>query len=53
MLFSRERVFPLVESHAIGHAVKKLLMAGQRGAKDRATDLEEAITAIQRAMEGA
>jgi hypothetical protein len=42
-----------VESHAIGHAVKKLLMAGQRGAKDRATDLEEAITAIQRAMEGA
>jgi len=37
---------------AVFHAVKKLLMAGQRGAKDYKTDLEEAIVAIQREIEG-
>lgn len=37
-----------VKSHAIGHAIKKLLCAGQRGHKDYRTDLVEAIQAIQR-----
>jgi len=40
-----------VESQPIGHAVKKLLVAGNRGHKDRKTDLTEAIEAIQRALE--
>lgn len=38
-----------VESHAIGHAVKKLLMAGQRGHKSYYQDLNEAIQSIERA----
>jgi len=33
------------------HAIKKLLMAGDRGCKDTKTDLIEAIAAIQRAIE--
>lgn len=36
---------------ATAHAVKKLLMAGRRGHKDRATDLKEAILAVERAAE--
>ena len=36
---------------AVAHAVKKLLCAGQRGHKDRLTDLREAMTAIARAAE--
>lgn len=36
---------------AVAHAVKKLLMAGERGHKDRKTDLREAIAAIERAIE--
>ena len=40
-----------VECHAIGHAVKKLLCAGERGFKDKEQDLREAIQAIARAIE--
>ena len=40
-----------VECHAVGHAVKKLLNAGQRGAKSKAQDLQEAIDSIKRAIE--
>lgn len=36
---------------ATGHAVKKLLMAGKRGHKDRVTDLQEAAEAVGRAVE--
>ena len=36
---------------ATQHAVKKLLMAGQRGHKDTRTDLQEALHAIERAIE--
>lgn len=35
---------------ALQHAIKKLLCAGNRGSKDKATDLAEAIEAIQRAI---
>jgi hypothetical protein len=37
-----------VKSHSIGHAVKKLLCAGHRGAKDERQDVLEAIAALQR-----
>lgn len=37
-------------SHAIGHAIKKLLMAGERGHKDYQTDLREAIQSIKREL---
>lgn len=40
-----------VESHAIGHAVKKLLCSGQRGAKDKAQDIQEAIDSLNRELE--
>ena len=33
------------------HAIKKILCAGQRGTKDELQDLEEAITALERAAE--
>lgn len=36
---------------AIAHALKKLLCAGKRGAKDRAKDLREARDSITRALE--
>ena len=36
-----------VRSHALFHAMKKIMMAGQRGAKDYETDLREAIVAIE------
>ena len=36
---------------ATAHAVKKLLCAGQRGHKDRLTDLQEAAAALTRAVE--
>ena len=42
--------FP-TNSAAIDHAIKKLLCAGQRGAKSRAQDLREAIQAIERALQ--
>lgn len=38
-------------SKAIDHAVKKLLCPGQRGVKDRITDLEEAMGSIYREIE--
>ena len=40
-----------VNDPAIQHAVKKLLAAGQRGAKDRRQDLREAISSIDRSLE--
>jgi hypothetical protein len=40
-----------VSDQAIGHAVKKLLCAGSRGAKDRAKDVAEAIVTLQRRQE--
>jgi hypothetical protein len=36
---------------ATAHAIKKLLAAGERGHKDKQTDLDEAIQSIQRAKE--
>lgn len=40
-----------VRCGATQHAIKKLLCAGGRGAKDRETDLLEAIASIKRAIE--
>ena len=40
-----------VESHPVGHAIKKLLMAGRRGAKDFRQDLQEAVQSIQREID--
>lgn len=40
-----------VKCHAIGHAVKKLLCAGERGAKGCEQDLREALLSIERALE--
>ena len=40
-----------VRSHAIGHAIKKLLVAGARGAKDEKQDVSEAIAALKRHLE--
>lgn len=40
-----------VESQPVGHAIKKLLCAGQRSKGDRKADLVGAIAAIQRAID--
>lgn len=40
-----------VTQPALQHAVKKVLCAGQRGAKDYAKDLQEAIDSISRALQ--
>jgi hypothetical protein len=40
-----------VRCPAIQHAIKKLLMPGQRGHKSRGEDLREAIQSIERAIE--
>lgn len=40
-----------VPNAAAGHACKKLLMAGERGSKNKMTDLREALAAVQRAIE--
>lgn len=40
-----------VESHAVGHAIKKLLCSGQRGAKDKAQDIQEAIDSLNRELD--
>lgn len=40
-----------VESHAVGHAIKKLLCGGQRGAKGRKQDIQEAIDSLDRELE--
>ena len=39
-----------VRSHAVGHAIKKLLCAGKRGAKDYRQDLIEAKPSIDREL---
>jgi len=39
-----------VRSHAVGHAIKKLLCAGLRGAKDYEQDLREAKASIEREL---
>ena len=39
-----------VRSHAVGHAVKKLLCAGKRGAKGYRQDLIEAKASIDREL---
>lgn len=40
-----------VSNPAIQHALKKLLMAGKRGHKDKIQDLKEAIESIERGIE--
>ena len=40
-----------VESHAVGHAIKKLLLSGGRGAKNEAQDIQEAIDSLIRYQE--
>ena len=40
-----------VTCNAMAHAIKKLLMPGDRGAKDAITDLTEAKQSIERAIE--
>lgn len=47
------RVLDLFEvtDQALGHAVKKLLVAGGRGAKDWRKDVQEAIDTLQRRLE--
>lgn len=40
-----------VTSQPVGHAIKKLLMPGQRGGKSLAQDLREAKQSIERAIE--
>lgn len=40
-----------VDNHAVGHAIKKLLLPGGRGAKGREQDLREAIDSINRALQ--
>lgn len=40
-----------VRCPAVQHAVKKLLMPGQRGTKDRVTDLREAAHSVGRAIQ--
>ena len=40
-----------VTNPCIQHAIKKLLCAGQRGAKDKKQDVQEAITSLLRYLE--
>jgi hypothetical protein len=40
-----------VTSAPVSHAIKKLLCPGQRGAKDRLTDIREAAKTLQREIE--
>lgn len=40
-----------VTSHALAHAIKKLLAPGLRGAKDAHQDLDEAVASIRREQE--
>lgn len=40
-----------VRSHAVGHAIKKLLMAGNRGAKGYEQDIQEAIDSLNRELQ--
>ena len=40
-----------VVNPCIQHAIKKLLCAGQRGAKDERKDIEEAVSSLVRCLE--
>ena len=40
-----------VTDQALGHAIKKLLVAGNRGVKDMDKDIQEAIDTLQRWQE--
>ena len=40
-----------VTCHARGHAIKKLLMPGQRGVKGEIQDLDEALASVSRAID--
>jgi len=40
-----------VENPALQHAIKKMLAPGQRGIKDKITDMKEAIISLERAIE--
>lgn len=40
-----------VDSHEVGHAIKKLLCSGQRGSKDHKQDVQEAIDSLNRHLE--
>ena len=40
-----------VKDHAIAHAIKKLLCSGERGAKDKIQDVQEAISSLLRYLE--
>lgn len=40
-----------VTDQAVGHAVKKLLCAGQRGSKDARRDIQEAVDTLSRRIE--
>jgi len=40
-----------VTDQALGHAAKKILVAGGRGAKDQRKDIQEAIDTLQRKLE--
>lgn len=40
-----------VDSHEVGHAIKKLLCSGQRGAKDHKQDIQEAVDSLNRHLE--
>lgn len=40
-----------VSDHALGHAIKKLLVAGDRGVKDQYRDVQEAADTLQRWMQ--
>ena len=40
-----------VTCHATQHAIKKLLQPGERGHKDKLTDLREALASVERAIQ--
>jgi hypothetical protein len=40
-----------VTDQAVGHAIKKLIMAGQRGYKSEMEDLHEALVSVQRGID--
>jgi hypothetical protein len=40
-----------VTNPCVQHAIKKLLCAGQRGAKDERKDIEEAVSSLVRCLE--
>lgn len=40
-----------VKSHAVGHAIKKLIMAGKRGSKGYEQDIREAVDSLNRELQ--